>query len=140
MADAPSAADPAPGRGTAFGLDRRSWTAPLVPTLPYAAAPAANGNPDHDLIRRCAEHPACMAAVKAAPDEEEDGPAWHAYERNRDAISAAQPQTLAGLIAKARAAKLEATFWDSFENIHDTMAEPWAWDLVNALLRLAGDG
>ena len=140
MADTPSAADPAPGRAPALGLDRRSWTAPLVPTLPYTAAPAANGNPDHDLIRRCADHLACLAAVKAAPDEEEDGPAWLAYESNRDAISAAQPQTLAGLTAKARAAKLEATFWDSFENIHDTMAEPWAWDLVNALLRLAGEG
>ncbi|TPG39910.1 hypothetical protein EAH89_29015 [Roseomonas nepalensis] len=140
MADTPSAANAAPGRAPPFGLDRRSWTAPLVPTLPHAVAPAMIGNPDHDLIRRCAEHLACLEAVKASPDEEEDGPAWCAYESNRDAISAAQPQTLAGLIAKARAAKLEATFWDSFENIHDTMAEPWAWDLVNALLRLAGEG
>lgn len=140
MTDTPSAAGPATGRETAFGLDRRSWTAPLIPTLPYATAPVVTESPDHDLIRRCADHLACMAAVRAAPEEEEDGPAWSAYESNRDAISAAQPQTLAGLIAKARAAKLEATFWDSFENIHDTMAEPWAWDLVNALLRLAGDG
>ena len=85
MADTPSAADSAPSRGPAFGLDRRSWTAPLVLPLPYAAVSATVGNPDHDLIRRCADHPACMAAVKAAPDEEEDGPAWCAYESNRDA-------------------------------------------------------
>ena len=68
-----------------------------------------------------------MTAVKENPDEEEDGPAWQAYERNRDAISAASPQTLAGMTAKARAAKLEATFWDRSENVHGTMGEPWAW-------------
>lgn len=122
-----------------------SWSAPLLPTPnPHTSpkevsSPDAAG-PDDDLIRFCAEHVRYMAAVKAAPDEEEDGPAWQAYERNRDAISAAQPQTLAGMIAKARAAKLEAGFWDTSENIHGTMAEPWAWDLVNSLLRLAGEG
>lgn len=95
--------------------------------------------PDADLIRLCDQHLGYMAAVKENPDEEEDGPAWRAYERNRDAISAAKPQTLAGMIAKARAAKLEATFWEQSENVHGTMGEPWAWDLVNSLLRLANE-
>lgn len=119
-----------------------TWSGPVLP-LPGLADgdPASHtSSPDADLIRLCAEHPGYMTAVKENPDEEEDGPAWQAYERNRDAISAASPKTLAGMIAKARAAKLEATFWDTSENVHGTMGEPWAWDLVNSLLRLAGEG
>ena len=145
MADTPPYPDPPAPLRPAFGFMGADWSSPFLPgsdpPSPSAETPTTRiDGPDTDLIRLCAEHPKHMAAVKDAPDEEEDGPAWRAYEENRDAISAITPQTLAGMIAKARAAKLEAGFWDRYENIHGTMAEPWAWDLVNSLLQLAGEG
>ena len=145
MADTPSSPDPPVPLQPLFGFVRASWSDSILSAsshhLSGVGGCAANGvGPDAELISCCAAHPEYMAAVKDAPDEEEDGPAWRAYEKNRDAISAAMPQTLVGMIAKARAAKLEATFWDTSENIEGTMGQPWAWDLVNSLLQLAGDG
>ncbi len=42
------------------------------------------------------------------------------------------------MLAKARAAKLEATMPDGDEEPAGTIAEAWAWDLVNDLLRISG--
>jgi hypothetical protein len=144
MADTSLSPDPSAQPRPPFGFMGTNWSNPILPTsgqpAPASGAVPDASPPDDDLIRCCADHAKCMAAVREAPDEEEDGPAWRAYEKNRDAISAARPQTLIGMIAKARAAKLEAGFWDTTENIHGTMAEPWAWGLVNSLLRLAGEG
>ena len=144
MAETPSRSNTPEPPQPIFGLMRAGWSASILaassPPLPGCGDGAADDlNPDAKLIRCCADHSKYMAAVKDAPDEAEDGPVWRAYEENRDAISAAMPQTLAGMVAKARAAKLEATFWDTSENIDGTMGQPWAWDLVNSLLRLAGD-
>ena len=47
--------------------------------------------------------------------------------------------TLADLAAKAQAARREARGPDGEESSEGTMAETWAWDLVNDLVRLAGD-
>jgi hypothetical protein len=93
-----------------------------------------------ELIRICAEHIVNRDAYNASPglmDFEVD-PLWHAYRRTHDAISAAKPQTLAGLVAKARATKGEATNSDGIEEPHD--AADWAFDLVNDLIRLDEGG
>ena len=93
-------------------------------------------NPDAELIQICAGHAARIAAVNHGPDEEDDGPLWQAYQRSRDAIHAAVPVTMAGMVAKARAAKAEARNADGSESPSCCPAETWAWDLVNDLLRL----
>ena len=64
---------------------------------------------------------------------------WQAYARSRDAIRDAEPQTMDGLVAKARAAKAEARIGNGFDKPEGTPAEYWAWDLVNDLLRLGGE-
>ena len=46
--------------------------------------------------------------------------------------------TIAGIVAKASAARAEAQ--DSEGAGHGTVAELWAWDLVNDLMRLEGGG
>lgn len=94
---------------------------------------------DAELVRLCAEHPARIAAVNAGPDENEDGPSWAAYEASRSAIAMARPATLAGLLAKARAAKAEAASPDGIDRPDHCPAGSFAWDLVNDLLRL-GEG
>ena len=108
--------------------------------LPVAGNPAqSSASADADLIRICAEHVDNMAAYNRdggkLPMDEPD-PLWDAYERTRDAISAAKPRTLEGMLAKARAAKAEATplHADDEENPAGSPAERWAWDLVNDLL------
>lgn len=109
-----------------------------------AAADAAD--PDADLIRLCAEHVVNIRAYNDGPArlvgvlDLEDHPLWLAYEHTRDAISAARPQSVAGMLAKIRAAKAEAQTPKGDENPAGTMAAEWAWDLVNDLLRLHGRG
>jgi hypothetical protein len=109
-------------------------------TVPVIAEPAAGA--DADLIRLCAEHAANMDAYNrdCSDLEPEDNALWAAYERTRDAISKAVPQTVEGMMAKARAAKAEAREPTGGENPQGCPAADWAWDLVNDLLRLNGRG
>ena len=112
-----------------------------VAALPGVAAPAgAAPGPDAALIRLCAEHVANMDAYNASPGilELEDDPLWAAYEETRNAIRDARPQTMAGMLAKARAAKAEARRSDGTEEPEGCPAADWAFDLVNDLLRLHG--
>jgi hypothetical protein len=94
---------------------------------------------DADLIRTCAEHAGQIAAVNERGSGEDDCPLWLAYARSRDAIRAAVPTTVAGMVAKARAAKAEAACKDGTERYENCPAADMAWDLVNDLLRLSGD-
>ena len=94
---------------------------------------------DAELIRICAEHPAQINAVNHGADEGDDGPSWRAYERSLDAIHSAVPISLAGMMAKARAAKAEALTLNGREHPENSPAAYWAWDLVNDLLRLGGE-
>jgi hypothetical protein len=116
-----------------------NMTAP--PGIPYGPVPTpvpaeVLTHPDAELIRLCAEHPRLIAAYDG--DDDEDGSAWAAYERSRNAIAAARPQTVFGMVAKARAAKAEARCLDGIERPNNCPAADWAWDLVNDLLRLTG--
>ena len=105
-----------------------------------AAAPlASTPSPDAELIALCARHPALIAAFNTGnSDGSDNDPLWIAYAASRDAISDAQPQTLAGMRAKALVAKVEARNPDGAEEPSSTPAEHWSWDLVNDLLRLTG--
>ncbi|MFC0389491.1 hypothetical protein [Muricoccus vinaceus] len=104
-------------------------------TLNRRSAP----DPDAELIRICEAHPSIIAAVNDYGSGEDDCPLWQAYERSRDAIHAAVPVTLAGMVAKARAARAEALNpKNGTVSPSGTPAEIWAWDLVQHLLRLEG--
>ena len=95
-------------------------------------------NPDADLIAACEQHPALLAAYNADPDEWE-GPKCAAMTRTCELIRDAKPQTMAGVVAKARAAKAEALGPSGEEQVDFTSeAGAWAWDVLNDLLRLTG--
>ena len=110
--------------------------------LPGAAAAVplvSIPNPDAELIALCSRHPGLIAAFNTSNgDWSDNDPAWAAYAASRDAIHDAQPQTLAGMRAKALAAKAEALRPDGTEDPDGTAAAFWSWDLVNDLLRLTG--
>jgi hypothetical protein len=109
--------------------------------LPAAiTSAAASPHPDAELIRVCAEHLVNWDAYNAYDGnlEPRDNPLWHAYERTFDAIESAEPQTIDGIIAKARAAKAEAQQPDGDEDPGFGEGAEWAWDLVNDLLRING--
>lgn len=89
-----------------------------------AAATAAPG-PDAALIALCADYIANRDAFNSGAEPEGGGPLEAAFMRTFEAISEAEPQTMAGALAKARVAKVE----DDKE---------WAMDLVWDLLRLHG--
>ena len=113
-------------------------SAVALPLARVAAQPAAGV--DADLIRLCAEHAVNIETYNRDGgllnlDLDQD-PLWIAYERTRDAISAAKPRSLEGMLAKARAAKAEAAsvYAEGREDPAGTPAEAWAWDLLNDLL------
>lgn len=105
-----------------------------VPTAAVEPAPS----PDAHLSKLADQHIANKRAYNSSPgDVDTDHPLWAAYERTRDALHAAVPQTVVGMLAIARAAKDEA--WDSVRGKEDpegTPAARWSWNLVNDLLRL----
>ena len=107
-----------------------------------AAAPLASPlppGPDAKLIAICNRHPSLIAAFTTSNGDGSDSdPTWAAYAASRDAISDAQPQTLAGMRAKALAAKAEAVTPDGGEEYRSSVAGAWSWDLVNDLQRLTG--
>jgi hypothetical protein len=94
-------------------------------------------NPDAALIALCAEHIVNRATFNSGIEPNGDGPYWDAYCRTYNAICEAKPQTILGVLAKARAAKDEAQEPDGTEEPHGVPNE-WAWDLVNDLIRLTG--
>ena len=95
--------------------------------------------PDAALIALCAEHAANRAAFNQYGDlGRDDDPLGLAYGRTRDAISSARAQTMAGILAKAAAAKGEARNPDGSYDPEGTPAADWAFGVVNDLLRLHG--
>ena len=111
----------------------------ITPGVVKAGGGEQPAHPDAELIRLCAQHVVNMRAYNQAgglEDIDEPDPLWDAYERTRDAITEAKPCTLAGMQAKAQAAKAEAltSRTDGTESPEGTPAEAWAWQLVNDLL------
>jgi hypothetical protein len=74
-------------------------------------------DPDADLIRICAEHIENHAAFNTRAGEVpiEEDPRWDAYWRTLSAICDSEPKKLAGVIAKARAAQVEAITPECYE-------------------------
>jgi len=103
--------------------------------------PVITCGPDEEVIRLCDEHIANWRACSSYEGDLEPGDnlLWLAYLRTLDAVTAAVPKTLDGIVAKARAAKAEA--WRPEERSEDPsvgMTPRWAWDIVNALVQLHG--
>ena len=98
---------------------------------------AAQANPDAELLATCARHIVNMQAFCAGSDmsDFENDPLWLAYEATRDAISNAEPKTMAGLLAIAHVAKAEASNPDGSEDHENCPASDWAWLILNVLLR-----
>ncbi len=88
---------------------------------------------DHDkaLMAVCRQHIEYFEALEADPrDADDTGPLWDAYLQTKRAIDVAKPRTLAGIYAKARVTKMQEV----------AGADPgWAADIVDDLLRLAGE-
>jgi hypothetical protein len=93
-------------------------------------------NPDGDLIRICAEHIENHAAFNTRAGEVpmEEDPRWDAYWRTLVAMCDSEPKTLAGIIAKARAAQVEAIDPQGDEVPDDEV--PLIWSIVKDLIRL----
>ncbi len=96
-------------------------------------------HPDAALIEACIQHCRNIVAFEAStvPNADDD-PAWHQYEKTGDAISDAEPRTVAGMAAKAWAAKFEAIQPDGFKRPHGQPGR-WAWDLVHDAIRINAD-
>jgi hypothetical protein len=96
--------------------------------------------PDADLIALCAQHKIARDDVNAEPDDmEDDDPVWLAYDHTRDAITASRPLTMAGIVAKAKAARFEGRHLDGTVGTPSSTADHWAWDITSDLLRLHGE-
>ena len=89
----------------------------------------------------CDAHVGKLAAANAPGDKSDGGPEDLAYSASVDFINDTKATTLAGLLAKARAAKAEAAaFYSDSDEEHwqNCPAENWAPDVCNELLELSG--
>ena len=132
-------------RGLLAGTAAALGTKAAPPKAHSAELAVSPDHPDAELIRACAEHAVNIQAVNAGTSDDnlviDDDPFWLAYQQTRNFISAAKPKALAGMLAKARAAKAEALCPDGSEKPENTPGQRWAWDLVGDLLAgKAGDG
>ncbi len=129
-------------RRTLLGASAAVLGVPGVPGRACATPPAPH--PDAALIEMCRRHPLNIEGYNTSPleyDNIDDNPFWNAYSETRDGIGEAQPMTMAGILAKCRAAKVEARAFDGDEESEhpaNCPAEDWAWDIVGDLLRLYG--
>ncbi|WP_431280937.1 hypothetical protein ACQW02_16130 [Humitalea sp. 24SJ18S-53] len=103
---------------------------------------ASSPNPDAELIGVCAGFGPARHAYNTHADDGDEHPEvqrlWAAYRQSVDAIDDAKPQTMAGILAIARAAKVEARAPDGSDLPENGPAAAWAWNIVNDLLRLYG--
>ena len=123
----------------AHNTSRRALlAAPIAVTAIPRAATAPN--PDAELIRVCEEHLFNLITYNRTPnksDDYENCPLWAAYCRTYDFICAAEPQTMQGILAKARIARLEGIS-DCDPDSFGFTCHAWAWDLLFDLLRVNG--
>lgn len=118
-------------------LDASDQAIPLPATMPpMPAGTSDRAITDQELMGLCAQHIVNRKALLDCPLDPDNSPHWAPYASTHDAISAARPTTLAGLAAKAQAAKSEARIQAGEEDPCNGSALQWAWDLVNDLVRL----
>jgi hypothetical protein len=112
----------------------------VVATPAAALAPATSA--DARLIALCAQHIRNYDAVKCGPDDDDPSVAqlWAAYNGTHKEICEAKPQTIAGVLAKARAALVEARVPDGRFVFGGSSGERWACDLTLDIVRLADEG
>lgn len=100
-------------------------------------------DPDAELIALCDEHIKNHRAfnLDGGHLENERDPLWASYERTYAPIDDAKPVTMAGVLAKARAAQNEAVNPNNggFDWDEGTYLK-WSSDVVDDLLRIAGEG
>jgi hypothetical protein len=107
---------------------------PPAPRVPDGVA-------DAELIRLCDTYIANHRAYESSTDERDsdDHPLWPEYIRSFHAMEDHPPaQTMAGVLALARVAKVEAMM-KGREVWEGTAAIEWAVDAINDLLRLHGE-
>lgn len=122
---------------------RRAVLAASLAVAGPAAQPSA-ADPDAEVLHACHEHRLRLRAVCASPgctDSPEGASLWQAYSDASRAIGAARPRTMAGILAKARAAMSEAIVDELFDGDHDCFgfnSHAWAWELLQDLARIHG--
>ncbi len=103
-----------------------------------ASAAATTPHPDGELIEACAQHRLnTIAFDEDDKDSGDDNPLWVAYMRTHDIINNAEPKTMAGVLAKARAAMFDGGE-ANYGRWNGTDGEAWAIDIVYDLLHLHG--
>ena len=108
----------------------------LKECLPHPVQ-AAPGNPDAALIAACKLYPAVVAAEGAC--EGDGNPADLAHTEVCAIIDSTPPQTMAGVLAKARAASCNKQTWAELRD-WGGWEEDWAGEVAFDLLRLAKAG
>ncbi len=98
---------------------------------------SANIHPDADLIAACAIYPDRLDAFNNS--DEWDGPDQAALDEVTAIIENARPSTVAGMVAKAKAARAEAAGGGGWESSRND-ADAWARHLVDCLIGLADAG
>jgi hypothetical protein len=126
---------------SAFQASRRSALgASLAVLLGGKVTQASAEHPDAELIELCRRHKVNRIAFIMDERDCDENPHWEPYLATENAISEAEPVTMAGVIAKAKAAIHEATcLRTGDQDWGDCTAAEWAADIVYDLLRLHGE-
>ena len=95
----------------------------------------SHAGPDAALVALCHEH-VHLTALYNDNDDATSSLVEAEYEASVNAIRSAVPTTVAGVVAKAKAAKAEANSIGFGENPDDGWAPDWAWDCIGDLIRV----
>jgi hypothetical protein len=97
--------------------------------------------PDAELIALCGTMPAALRDLNATPADLEDAsPEWLPYDRVADAMRKARPETMAGVLAMARATMAHARDGGGADEADPGgVVAVWSWAIVRHLLRLGGE-
>lgn len=109
--------------------------APAALAAPLAVPAAAH--PDAELLRLCEAHAAAKAAFENDGLDAEDSPLWGPYDAICDRITATRAHTMDGVIAKGRAAIVEASGRDGTIYADGAPGCEWAFDVLKDFLRIA---
>ncbi|MEO3475766.1 hypothetical protein AAFN86_28200 [Roseomonas sp. CAU 1739] len=124
--------NPRPRRGVLAA----TFVAPAV----LAADPAVAATADAPLIALCDTMSDVLRDLSATPaDLDDTSPEWRPYDRIADAMCAARPETMEGIMAMARATMAHARDGGGADDDEpDGVVAVWAWAIVRHLLRVGG--